>query len=71
MSFQLCPVAELLEASNEVILDYTYISEENFLLVILLTSDGVYFVRGFEMDLARVIYLNVGRDIHLKNHFLT
>jgi hypothetical protein len=39
MSFHICAITTT-ELPNETILDYTFISEENFLLVIALTSKG-------------------------------
>jgi hypothetical protein len=62
MSFHICAITTT-ELPNETILDYTFISEENFLLVIALTSKGnliTYYKTGitqkFEKISAHEIY---------------
>jgi hypothetical protein len=56
MSFHICAITTT-ELPNETILDYTFISEENFLLVIALTSKGnliTYYKTGITQKLETI-----------------
>ena len=59
MSFHLCAITAT-ELPNESILDYTYISEENFLLVIALTSKGLNEKKNIKKGGMKYIYRKFG-----------